>query len=346
MGLRSGSEMRAERELPILKSGTEPQVESAVESGMKSRTRQCCARGRPIIVEWERDARHSAGLSLVRSGNIFDVHVGEAAGELIKDKQIYSIPSRVPRARARSQRQTSCKPFDLGSLLDSVLIIPTGLYYGARSNIRRRRVRAVFAQPNELFASCRTDAPSKTNCFNLRGAKTKGRCGLINGGSRRAGVGGGRRGRGGSRPNAVAGFVLEALTKSSGRQKRKRFSARPRPPARIVASYRPKKFGRYLVPCRFVGLGPAAIKSGSSAARGNAAETRTDRVRAERSDRDVRARRPKVIVQLNELRYCARDGRRGGARALQRCRRPAALRRNGLCAFSAAVRRRPSLTPA
>ncbi|GBP29243.1 hypothetical protein EVAR_20606_1 [Eumeta japonica] len=27
----------------------------------------CCARGRPIIVEWERDARHSAGLSLVRS---------------------------------------------------------------------------------------------------------------------------------------------------------------------------------------------------------------------------------------------------------------------------------------
>ncbi|GBP31666.1 hypothetical protein EVAR_84112_1 [Eumeta japonica] len=29
----------------------------------------CCARGRPIIVEWERDARHSAGLSLVRSGS-------------------------------------------------------------------------------------------------------------------------------------------------------------------------------------------------------------------------------------------------------------------------------------
>ncbi|GBP18851.1 hypothetical protein EVAR_93281_1 [Eumeta japonica] len=27
---------------------------------------ECCARGRPIIVEWERDARHSAGLSLVR----------------------------------------------------------------------------------------------------------------------------------------------------------------------------------------------------------------------------------------------------------------------------------------
>ncbi|GBP71387.1 hypothetical protein EVAR_20487_1 [Eumeta japonica] len=30
------------------------------------RTPLCCARGRPIIVEWERDARHSAGLSLVR----------------------------------------------------------------------------------------------------------------------------------------------------------------------------------------------------------------------------------------------------------------------------------------
>ncbi|GBP39080.1 hypothetical protein EVAR_27439_1 [Eumeta japonica] len=29
-------------------------------------SRPCCARGRPIIVEWERDARHSAGLSLVR----------------------------------------------------------------------------------------------------------------------------------------------------------------------------------------------------------------------------------------------------------------------------------------
>ncbi|GBP29580.1 hypothetical protein EVAR_79129_1 [Eumeta japonica] len=29
--------------------------------------KQCCARGRPIIVEWERDARHSAGLSLVRA---------------------------------------------------------------------------------------------------------------------------------------------------------------------------------------------------------------------------------------------------------------------------------------
>ncbi|GBP46321.1 hypothetical protein EVAR_39698_1 [Eumeta japonica] len=30
----------------------------------------CCARGRPIIVEWERDARHSAGLSLVRDNGI------------------------------------------------------------------------------------------------------------------------------------------------------------------------------------------------------------------------------------------------------------------------------------
>ncbi|GBP00258.1 hypothetical protein EVAR_869_1 [Eumeta japonica] len=30
----------------------------------------CCARGRPIIVEWERDARHSAGLSLVRIASV------------------------------------------------------------------------------------------------------------------------------------------------------------------------------------------------------------------------------------------------------------------------------------
>ncbi|GBP22119.1 hypothetical protein EVAR_94159_1 [Eumeta japonica] len=33
----------------------------------------CCARGRPIIVEWERDARHSAGLSLVRFVIVVDV---------------------------------------------------------------------------------------------------------------------------------------------------------------------------------------------------------------------------------------------------------------------------------
>ncbi|GBP06182.1 Lysyl oxidase homolog 2 [Eumeta japonica] len=37
---------------------------------------ECCARGRPIIVEWERDARHSAGLSLVRMFNsTFNVDV-------------------------------------------------------------------------------------------------------------------------------------------------------------------------------------------------------------------------------------------------------------------------------
>ncbi|GBP18215.1 hypothetical protein EVAR_9057_1 [Eumeta japonica] len=33
---------------------------------VRMRQNSCCARGRPIIVEWERDARHSAGLSLVR----------------------------------------------------------------------------------------------------------------------------------------------------------------------------------------------------------------------------------------------------------------------------------------
>ncbi|GBP03733.1 hypothetical protein EVAR_2461_1 [Eumeta japonica] len=34
--------------------------------GIINRFDNRCARGRPIIVEWERDARHSAGLSLVR----------------------------------------------------------------------------------------------------------------------------------------------------------------------------------------------------------------------------------------------------------------------------------------
>ncbi|GBP79064.1 hypothetical protein EVAR_58732_1 [Eumeta japonica] len=41
----------------------------------------CCARGRPIIVEWERDARHSAGLSLVRSSpppfHVFHAYTSE-----------------------------------------------------------------------------------------------------------------------------------------------------------------------------------------------------------------------------------------------------------------------------
>ncbi|GBP49603.1 hypothetical protein EVAR_97900_1 [Eumeta japonica] len=37
------------------------------------RTKRCCARGRPIIVEWERDARHSAGLSLVRERSAVEV---------------------------------------------------------------------------------------------------------------------------------------------------------------------------------------------------------------------------------------------------------------------------------
>ncbi|GBP52347.1 hypothetical protein EVAR_38494_1 [Eumeta japonica] len=37
-----------------------------VAGGYVPVTKPSCARGRPIIVEWERDARHSAGLSLVR----------------------------------------------------------------------------------------------------------------------------------------------------------------------------------------------------------------------------------------------------------------------------------------
>ncbi|GBP55209.1 hypothetical protein EVAR_36791_1 [Eumeta japonica] len=42
-----------------------PNASSHHQSKLKNDP-QCCARGRPIIVEWERDARHSAGLSLVR----------------------------------------------------------------------------------------------------------------------------------------------------------------------------------------------------------------------------------------------------------------------------------------
>ncbi|GBP61729.1 hypothetical protein EVAR_89109_1 [Eumeta japonica] len=42
-----------------------PQTQSLTRSSASYHL-HCCARGRPIIVEWERDARHSAGLSLVR----------------------------------------------------------------------------------------------------------------------------------------------------------------------------------------------------------------------------------------------------------------------------------------
>ncbi|GBP93461.1 hypothetical protein EVAR_65598_1 [Eumeta japonica] len=42
-------------------------IEHAQRGHVCLQGQQCCARGRPIIVEWERDARHSAGLSLVRS---------------------------------------------------------------------------------------------------------------------------------------------------------------------------------------------------------------------------------------------------------------------------------------
>ncbi|GBP18340.1 hypothetical protein EVAR_14733_1 [Eumeta japonica] len=49
---------------------------------------KCCARGRPIIVEWERDARHSAGLSLVRN-NAAD------SGQKIDLREWLNLVSRV-----------------------------------------------------------------------------------------------------------------------------------------------------------------------------------------------------------------------------------------------------------
>ncbi|GBP71763.1 hypothetical protein EVAR_58860_1 [Eumeta japonica] len=46
----------------------------------------CCARGRPIIVEWERDARHSAGLSLVRVSTVSTKRDAEAYTHLVYEK--------------------------------------------------------------------------------------------------------------------------------------------------------------------------------------------------------------------------------------------------------------------
>ncbi|GBP48386.1 hypothetical protein EVAR_96425_1 [Eumeta japonica] len=45
---------------------TSSNIQEDVHEFFGLRKEICCARGRPIIVEWERDARHSAGLSLVR----------------------------------------------------------------------------------------------------------------------------------------------------------------------------------------------------------------------------------------------------------------------------------------
>ncbi|GBP87670.1 hypothetical protein EVAR_38156_1 [Eumeta japonica] len=56
----------------------------------------CCARGRPIIVEWERDARHSAGLSLVRGYCVADSRGGR--------------PAAGGRRRARARARASLPP--------------------------------------------------------------------------------------------------------------------------------------------------------------------------------------------------------------------------------------------
>ncbi|GBP49699.1 hypothetical protein EVAR_33453_1 [Eumeta japonica] len=71
----------------------------------------CCARGRPIIVEWERDARHSAGLSLVRCNKI---HCYEKLYESRRDAfQIMAWPrfaSPFPPGRELSLKRLECAP--------------------------------------------------------------------------------------------------------------------------------------------------------------------------------------------------------------------------------------------
>ncbi|GBP65946.1 hypothetical protein EVAR_50295_1 [Eumeta japonica] len=57
----------------------------------------CCARGRPIIVEWERDARHSAGLSLVRA----------FVPKNTSRRCVEYIHSRVDRERTNGKRKSS-----------------------------------------------------------------------------------------------------------------------------------------------------------------------------------------------------------------------------------------------
>ncbi|GBP15533.1 hypothetical protein EVAR_9310_1 [Eumeta japonica] len=52
------------RRRPRLRLLNEPLPYTTREMGRVNGLYKCCARGRPIIVEWERDARHSAGLSL------------------------------------------------------------------------------------------------------------------------------------------------------------------------------------------------------------------------------------------------------------------------------------------
>ncbi|GBP10665.1 hypothetical protein EVAR_6234_1 [Eumeta japonica] len=72
-------------------------------------TRRCCARGRPIIVEWERDARHSAGLSLVRIHTEFESRLRENRPNEFKSNKTTRFVSRectYPQSRTLSSPVT------------------------------------------------------------------------------------------------------------------------------------------------------------------------------------------------------------------------------------------------
>ncbi|GBP51720.1 hypothetical protein EVAR_96271_1 [Eumeta japonica] len=86
------------------------------------------SRGRPIIVEWERDARHSAGLSLVRPEPIIAAELrGRVVGEFeARPSRRVGIQKTVPRA----QRAPPLSPW-----------IPRHTWPGAWSIIYFREIR-------------------------------------------------------------------------------------------------------------------------------------------------------------------------------------------------------------
>ncbi|GBP38482.1 hypothetical protein EVAR_23689_1 [Eumeta japonica] len=72
---------------------------TAVSAAIILATWDSAARGRPIIVEWERDARHSAGLSLVRryvghyNANVAGVRARDCLSAVLSLTKRYSAAS-------------------------------------------------------------------------------------------------------------------------------------------------------------------------------------------------------------------------------------------------------------
>ncbi|GBP62065.1 hypothetical protein EVAR_53843_1 [Eumeta japonica] len=95
----SGIRIKTESKLPLIdrteknKFYVHAGVAAGVNCTSKSPTRKCrttAARGRPIIVEWERDARHSAGLSLVRVINGRHPTASAAERHIIKLNDVHN----------------------------------------------------------------------------------------------------------------------------------------------------------------------------------------------------------------------------------------------------------------